>query len=328
MKRVILSGYRTGTESATSLTRLEEADPPAGDVRVRTTYLQIPAVTADLMRADPGLPMPGFRIGEPIWGPGVGMVVESRDERLPVGTSVLHRKGWQDEVVVTADEVYPVHPSLPEPYFALNQGVTAYHGMVDIAEIRAGDVVFVSGAAGGVGSLAGQIARNLGAATVIGSAGSAQKVRYLVEELGFDAAINYRDGDLAGQLVKIAPDGIDVFYDNTGGEAFEAAVKVAAHGARFALCGAVSGQLDGGDGAYPRLDVMTAIVKELVIKPFCTPHTPDQVAAWYAHYGRWLAEGKLVYPRTVVDGNVEDAPKVLDDMLAGRYRGNVLLRIG
>lgn len=328
MNRVILSSYRTGTEPTTALTRVEEAELPAGDVRVRTTYLQLPAVTADLMRAAPGLPMPGFRVGEPIWGPAVGTVVESRDDRLPVGAHVVHRQGWQDEVVVTADEVYPVHPALPEPYFALNQGVTAFHGMVDIAEVKAGDVVFVSGAAGGVGSLAGQIAKNLGAAKVIGSAGSAAKGSYLVEELGFDAAINYRDGDIADQLAKIAPDGIDVFYDNVGGEAFEAAVQAAAHGARFALCGAVSGQLDDSDGAHPRLDIMTAIVKELVIKPFCTLHTPDQIVAWNSHYGPWLAEGKIVYPATVIDGTVADAPKVLDDMLAGRYRGNILLKIG
>ncbi|WP_279579789.1 zinc-binding dehydrogenase [Fodinicola feengrottensis] len=153
------------------------------------------------MRQDPGLPMPGYQLREAPWGPAVGTVVESRDPALPVGTEVVHRAGWQEYAVLTSAQAYPVDKALPAAYYALNQGVTAYHGIVDIAEVKPGDVVFVSGAAGGVGSLAGQIAKAVGArAKVIGSAGSAAKVDYLTGELGFDAAINYRDGDLLGQL--------------------------------------------------------------------------------------------------------------------------------
>jgi NADPH-dependent curcumin reductase CurA len=328
--RVILTSYRTGTEAAADLTSVEKADlpdPGAGEVTLRTTYLQMTAVTADLMRENPGLPMPGHRIGAPITGPAVGLVVKSGDASLPVGTQVGHRVGWQDHAVVAASEVYPLPTGLPEPFYALNQGVTAYHGIVDVAEVKPVDVVFVSGAAGGVGSLAGQIAKALGAKTVIGSAGSAAKVRYLVDELGFDAAVNYRDGNLAEQLRAVAPEGITVFFDTVGGSTFEAAVVAAAHGARFALCGALAGQLDDSAGAHPRLDVMTAIVKELAIKPFCTPHTPDQVRAWNSHYGPWLADGRIVYPHTLVDGGIEAAAGTLDELLAGKHRGNVILRI-
>ncbi|WP_052091460.1 zinc-binding dehydrogenase [Modestobacter caceresii] len=224
-------------------------------------------------------------------------------------------------------EAFPVDPRLPEPYFAINQGVTAHHGMVDIARVREGDVVFVSGAAGGVGSLAGQVAKALGASRVIGSAGSAAKCIYLTEVLGYDAAINYRDGRVLADLREAAPEGVDVVFDTVGGEQFEAAVQAAAPGARLALCGALSGQLDDGPGAHPRLDVMTAIAKDLVILPFTTMHTPEQLQAWNSAYGSWLAEGALIYPHTLVSGGLQAAPVVLDELLAGTHRGNVLVQV-
>jgi NADPH-dependent curcumin reductase CurA len=325
--RVIQSSHRTGRETAESLTSLDKVElaaPGAGEALVRTTHLQLTAVMADLMRADPGLPMPGYALGAPLWGGAIGVVVESNEDSLPVGAHVMHRQGWQDYALVRAGEAYPVPTQLPEPYYVLNQGVTAYHGIVDIAEVTTDDVVFVSGAAGGVGSLAGQIAKALGA-RVIGSAGSAAKVDYLVNELGFDAATNYREDDLAERL---AAENITVFFDTVGGKTFETAVQVAARGARFALCGALSGQLDGGDGAFPRLDIMTAIVKDLVIRPFSTEHNAEQIQAWNAHYGQWLASGQLVYPHTMVEGGLEVAARTLDELLAGVHRGNVLVKIG
>ncbi|GAA1116567.1 zinc-binding dehydrogenase [Arthrobacter flavus] len=237
--------------------------------------------------------------------------------------------GWREELTGPANTFYPVPVEvLPGAEYVLNQGVTAYHGMVDIAEVGEGDVVFVTGAAGGVGSLAGQIAKARGAKTVIGSAGSAEKVKYLVEELGFDAGINYRDGLVQEQLAEFAPEGINVFFDTVGGSQFEAAVQAAAPDARFALCGTLAGQIDGGNAGSPRLDIMTAIVKQLTIRPFSTFHTPEQLQAWGTHYGQWLAEGKMVFPHTIIDGGLEAAPAALDALLKGRYRGNVLVRMG
>ena len=159
---------------ATALLALDElplADPGPGEVLVRTTFVQVTAVMADLMREHPNLPMPGYTLGGPLWGAAVGEVVASAAGGLPVGTAVMHMQGWQDHVIAGAREAFPIDPALPGPQFALNQGVTAYHGMVDVAAVTPGDVVFVSGAAGGVGSLAGQIAKALGARKVIGSAG-------------------------------------------------------------------------------------------------------------------------------------------------------------
>ncbi|OUE24258.1 MDR family NADP-dependent oxidoreductase [Clavibacter michiganensis] len=329
--QVVLAHHRDGVRDApsASLAVRAVAVPPLadGEIRVRNDSMQLTAVMADLMRADPGLPMPPYALEEPLWGGAVGTVVESRAE-MPVGTVVTHMSGWREEVVGIASAFRPVDVDrLPSAEHVLNQGVTAYHGMVDVARVGPGDVVFVTGAAGGVGSLAGQIARARGAGAVIGSTGSAEKAAYLVDELGFDAAIVHRDEDVLERLRELAPDGIDVLFDTVAGPQLEAAVQAAAHGARFALCGALAGQVDGGDGGHPRLDVMTAIVKELEIRPFSTMHTPAQVRAWEEHYAAWLWEGRLVFPRTIVEGGLAAAPGALDGLLRGEHRGNVIVRI-
>ena len=300
----------------------------AGQVRVRNDFLQLTAVMADLMEKDPGLPMPSYKIGEPLWGGAVGTVVESNADSLPVGTVVLHMQGWRTHATGDAGTFWPVAvETLPGAEYVLNQGVTAYHGVVDVARVTENDTVFVSGAAGGVGSLAGQVAKAIGAKRVIGSAGTQEKVDYLINELGFDAAFNYRDGDLQGQLARLAPEGISVFFDTVGGDQFEAAVQAAAPGARFALCGALAGQIGTGDGGHPRLDIMTSIVKQLQILPFSTYHTPEQIAAWNEHYGRWLSQGKIVFSHTLLDLSIKDVPAVLDRLLAGEFRGNVIVRL-
>lgn len=331
INEIVLNKYRTQHSVAPSGCLLSREAVPqvlnVGEVRVRNDFMQITAVMADLMTENPGLPMPPYELEAPLWGGATGTVVESAAD-MPVGTVVTHMSGWRDELVGAADSFWPVPVDvLPGAEYVLNQGVTAYHGIVDVAQVKEGDVVFVSGAAGGVGSLAGQIAKATGAKFVIGSAGSDEKAAYLVEELGFDAAINYRKGRLLEQLRSFAPDGIDVFFDTVGGEQFEAAVQAAAPGARFALCGALAGQVDGGEGGSPRLNIMTAIVKQLEIRPFSTYHTPDQIQAWNEHYGLWLSQGKIVFPHTIVEGGLAAAPRALDNLLRGAYRGNVVVRL-
>jgi len=162
---------------------------------------------------------------------------------------------------------------------------------------------------------------------VIGSTGSKEKIDFLVDELGFDAAFDYHDGPVVDRLKELAPDGIDVFFDNVGGEQFEAAVTAAARGARFALCGALSGQLGGGTGGSPRLDLMTAFPKELVLRPFATLHTPDQIADWNEHFGRWLREERIVFPHTAVEGGVPALAENFIALLNRRYSGTVVARL-
>src|SRR5699024_755318 len=281
---VILQDHRTNVAQPPSAV-LDQVTLPsralaAGEVRVHNLYQQVIAASGDLMYATSQLPLPSSPIGEPIPGASIGRVVESRIDERPKGTLVQHMAGWREESILAPGEVAPVaNDVFPGPEYLLNQGVPAYHGMVDIAAVGAGDVVLVSGAAGGVGSMAAQIAKALGAARVIGIAGGPIETRHLLDELGLAAAIDRHNDSLDERLEALAPDGISVFFDTTGGHLFEAALRHAAPGARFALCGALAGQV-AGEGGHPRLNLMTAIAREVQIRPFSTRHTPDQIQAW------------------------------------------------
>lgn len=331
LTEVVLRAHRTDvSERPSSLLEVRPAqlrDLEAGEVLVENLFQQIVAVNADLMFTDPGLPLPPFGIDEPIYGSAIGRVVESRAD-LAVGALVHHTQGWRDLTVVAAADVFAFpEAAFPGPEYLLNQGVTAFHGMVDIAAVGEGDVVLVSGAAGGVGSMAGQIARAQGASLVIGVAGGPDKCRHLVEDLGFDAAIDYKNEDLNTRLSELAPNGITVFFDTIGGQQFEIAVQHAAFGARFALCGALAGQVGGGNGGHPRLDIMTAIVREIQIRPFTTMHTPEQIQAWFSHYIPWLADGTITFSHTLLEGTLQRAVTALDELLNGSHRGNVIVKL-
>ncbi|MER0443377.1 NADP-dependent oxidoreductase [Streptomyces sp. Edi4] len=305
---------------------VEVSEPAPGEVLVRTDYLPLAAAYQDLMRTGCRLPVPPFQVGQRLGGGALGTVVRSASDDLAVGDVVQSFTGWGEYSSGPAHTYFKIYPELfPSPVYFLSQGPTAYYGMATLAQAREGDVVFVSGAAGGVGSLAGQVAKCRGAAKVIGSAGSKAKVDYLVDELGFDAAFDYHDGPVADQLRKLAPQGIDVFFDNVGGEQFEAALEVAAPHARFALCGALSAQ--NGQQGNPRFDLMTAITKHLELRPFACYHTPEQIQAWVEHFAQWVAEGRFVFPHTLVEGGIEAAPEGLIALLKGAYRGNVAVRI-
>ncbi|MFF8828526.1 zinc-binding dehydrogenase [Streptomyces sp. NPDC015131] len=297
--------------------------PGSGEVLVRNEYMALAYAMSFMLslEPDPELPFPTFEVGEPLWFPAVGTVVESDSPDLAVGDVVSHNLGWREYAVAPAGEFTKVDPgTLPDlKHFLAQQGPTAFWG-VKAAEIREGDTVFVSGAAGGVGSLAGQIAKCLGAKRVIGSAGSDEKVEYVVKELGFDAAFNYKEGALAERLAELAPDGVDVYFDTVGGDQFEAAMQNSAHGARFILCGALSGK-------NPTLDLDPAVGRDVVIKGFSTPYTPDAIADWQRQFGAWLTEGRIVFPHTVVEGGPAQAPKAFLGLLGGDYKGQVLVRL-
>jgi NADPH-dependent curcumin reductase CurA len=301
-------------------------EPGDGEVLVRVDYVSVAAAFKDFMRADCQVPgVPPWKVGDPAGAGGVGTVVKSNSPDLAVGDLVQAFGPWQEYWAGPAQQFIKQNPQyVPSPVYFLSQGPTAYYGMATIAQAGEGDVVFVTGAAGGVGSLAGQIAKARGA-KVIGSAGSQAKVDWLVGELGFDAAFNYKDGPVADRLRELAPDGISVFFDNVGGEQFEAAIQAARPHARFALCGALANQA-GGSEEHPRLDLMTAITKHLEIRPFACYHLPEQIQDWVVHFGQWLQEGKFVFPHTIVEGGVKTAPQALLSLLAGKYTGNVTVK--
>jgi NADPH-dependent curcumin reductase CurA len=303
--------------------------PGDGEVLVRNEWMFLGSVYRDLMNAETSLPIPNYEIGATPWGTTVGTVVVSNNESLPVGTFVLHYNGWREWAVVSPEfGVKKLDRSLlPGAEYFLANGPTAWRGIVEMADAGEGDVVFVSGATGAVGSLAGQIAKARGAKLVIGSTGSKEKVDFLVNEAGFDAAFDYHDGPVLDRLRELAPDGITVCFDNVGGDQFEAAVEHARPGARFALCGALSGQIGGTDGDHPRLALMRAIAKQLTFRGFATFDTEEQLAAWNQTFAGWLNEGRISFAHTVVKGGVAAAADAFIALLDKKYAGTVVLQL-
>ncbi|OKJ94692.1 alcohol dehydrogenase [Streptomyces sp. CB03234] len=307
---------------------VELGEPGEGQVVVRNDWMSLGTVYRDQMRPATDIPIPVFQLGQAMWGRTVGTVVASHSPDLAVGDLVEHFNGWREYAVGHAGGFFKRdRAQLPSAEYFLSNGPTAWRGMVDIAQVREGDVVFVSGATSGVGCLAGQIAKALGAGKVIGSTGSKEKIDFLTEEAGYDAAFDYHDGPVAERLRELAPKGIDVFFDNVGGEQFEAAVRVAAPGARFALCGSLAGQHGDHEGASPRLDLAGLIPRELTLRGFATLHTPDQIEGWNAQFSTWLSEGKASFPHTVIEGGVAALPEAMIALLKGKHTGTAVARL-
>ncbi len=308
-----------------------EAELPAvraGQVLIRNLVMSVDPYMRGRMNSTRSY-VPPFTVGKALDGGAVGEVVVSKSPRLAVGDLVLHGLGWREYAVVGAAGVVRVDPALAPPGAYLGvlgmPGHAAYTGLLKAAEFRAGDTVFVSGAAGAVGSLVGQIARLCGAKRVIGSAGSAEKVAYLTEELGFDAAFDYKDGPVLEQLAKAAPAGIDVYFDNVGGDHLDAALMVARLGARFALCGNVS-QVNDKDGPTGPRNLAQAIAKGITLRGFLVWGHGDLSEEFTARMGGWLSSGGISYRETVVEG-LSNAPTAFIDMLRGANTGKMLVRI-
>jgi NADPH-dependent curcumin reductase CurA len=282
--------------------------------------MAVSAAMRSLM-GDVAVPMPMYRVGQVLHGPAVGEVVSSGSSELVPGDWVRHGSGWREHAVVEVAQVRKIAPvrSAEQAVVQLGQGLTAYVGLRAAAPVREGDTVFVSGAAGAIGSIAGQIARLLGAGRVAGSAGSREKAAYLVEKLGFDAAFTHSD------LEKLRKETPDVVFDTVGGELLGSAIEVVRPGGRVALCGALSHQL-GGSPATVTVDLMGLIGKRISLRGFTASDHPELQADWLADSARWLAEGALVMPHREVAG-LENAPGALLDLLAGRHLGTVVVSV-
>ncbi|ASU85112.1 NADP-dependent oxidoreductase [Nocardiopsis gilva YIM 90087] len=308
----------------------ELPDLQPGEVRVRNTYISVDPYMRGRMN-DVKSYIPPFQLDEAMTGGAVGEVVASRSDDLAVGDTVLHFDGWRTLAQGPAKNYRKVSkvPGLPESVFlhVLGMtGLTAYVGLLDIAEFKEGDTVFVSGAAGAVGSVVGQIARLKGAKRVIGSAGSQEKVDLLTGKYGFDAAFNYKDGDVREQLAQAAPEGIDVYFDNVGGDHLEAALKAFNNDGRAALCGMISVYNATEPQPAPR-NLFETIKKGLTLRGFTVGGYYHRFDAFAAEVGEWLSKGDFVYDETVVDG-IEQTRDAFLDMLRGANVGKMLVRVG
>ena len=308
---------------------VELGDLTPGEVRVANAFLSVDPYMRGRMN-DVKSYVPPFALGETMTGGAIGRVVESAADSLPVGTLVQHDLGWRDVAQADASAFRAV-PELPGVPLSARlgmlgmTGLTGYVGLTAIASIKEGDTVFVSGAAGAVGTAAGQIARLLGAKRVIGSAGSAEKVALLTEKYGYDAALNYKDAPVREQLPALTPDGVDVFFDNVGGDHLEAALDVMNTGGRIALCGAITGY--NTTEPTPGPDNMANILtRGLTLKGFTLGSYVHLAPEFTQKMAGWFADGKIAYDETIVDG-VENAVDAFLDMMRGGNVGKMLVRV-
>lgn len=310
------------------LVERELPDPGPGQLLVRNEILSVDPYMRGRMN-DVKSYVPPFAVGAPLEGGAVGTVLASGDEAVPVGASVLHMAGWRDHALVPAKHATVVDTALAPASQYLGAlgvtGLTAWGGLLIAAEFKAGETVFVSGAAGAVGSLVGQIAKLKGAARVIGSAGGPDKARALTERFGYDAAIDYRAGDLRGQLAAAAPDGIDVYFDNVGGEHLEAALGAARPHGRIALCGAIA-QYNSTDPVPAPRNLALAIGKRLTLRGFIVMDYQPRFAEFAAEMAQWLADGRIEAAETVVEG-LERTPEAFLSLFSGGNTGKMLIKL-
>ncbi|WP_432484762.1 NADP-dependent oxidoreductase [Kineococcus esterisolvens] len=315
---------------------LADVELPAvgeGQLLLRTLVMSVDPYMRPRMDDVPSY-VPPYRLGQALDGAAVAVVEDSRADGFSAGDLVLHGLGWRTHAVLPAGQVRRL--DLPEGVgetAALGPlgmvGFTAWVGLLDVAAMREGDTVFVSAAAGAVGSLVGQFAKLRGARRVVGSAGGPDKARHLTADLGFDAGIDYRARPVLESLAEAAPDGIDVYFDNVGGDHLEAAVAAANDFARFALCGSVSAYNSPRDLAAappgPR-NLFSIVGKRLRLQGFIVGDHAERRADFEREVGGWLAQGRVVFRETVREG-LESAPGALIGMLRGENTGKMLVRL-
>lgn len=303
-------------------------DLAEGQVRVANEFVSVDPYMRGRMSAAKSYVAP-FELGEVMTGGAVGRVVASRAASLPEGTLVLHQLGWRDVAQADADAFRAV-PELPDAPSSLYLGIlgmtglTAYVGLTEIAPVQPGETVFISGAAGAVGTAAGQIARLLGAARVVGSAGSAEKVALLTDKYGFDAALNYKDAPVREQLPALVPGGVDVFYDNVGGDHLEAAIDVMNDHGRLALCGAIS-QYNTQQAPQGPDNLASFIKSSLSMRGFTLGHHLNKAGEYNQRMSQWFADGEIRYDETVVDG-IENAVDAFLGLMRGANKGKMVVR--
>jgi NADPH-dependent curcumin reductase CurA len=309
---------------------VESEVPELGDgqLRVRNVVMSVDPYMRGRMSAAKSYAAP-YELGEAMHGGAVGVVEESRAEGFSPGDHVLHALGWREVAVVDAQgaRVVDVDAAPASAYLGVlgMPGLTAYAGLTRVAAVTEGDVVFVSGAAGAVGGAVVQLARALGASRVVGSAGSAEKVRRVTEELGADAAFDYTQGPVSRQLREAAPDGIDVYFDNVGGEHLEAAIGSLRPGGRVAVCGMISVYNDTQPSPGPR-NLARLIQTRGRIEGFLVGDHYDLAGEYLRRAAGWLADGTLTLRETSVDG-IDNAVDAFLGVLHGENVGKMVVRL-
>jgi NADPH-dependent curcumin reductase CurA len=309
------------------LVEVDLPEPEDGQLLVENAYLSVDPYMRGRMNAARSYAAP-YEVGEPMYGGAVGRVVASRAAGVAEGSYVRHNAGWRTAAVLGAREVEPVDAELaPLPAYlgVLGMpGLTAWVGLYDIGQVRPGETVWVSAASGAVGSLAGQLAKRAGC-RVVGSAGGPDKCRYVVEQLGFDACVDHRAGDLEGQVRAAAPAGVDVYFDNVGGEHLRTAIAVANPFARLVECGMIAGY---NEKAAPVDNLMLIVGKKLTVRGFIVWDHAVREPLFVRHVGPLLRQGALHYDETVVTGIERMFDAFLGLLRGGTHRGKLVVQVG
>jgi NADPH:quinone reductase len=303
-------------------------EPGPGQVLVRTLLLSVDPYVRGRLRNVRSY-VPPLQVGDVIEGDVVGRVEKSRVADLPVGATVAGRLGWQDYAVAEPKTLRPADPQpagLSAHLGVLGMtGLTAYFGLLEVGRVKSGETVLVSGAAGAVGSVVGQIARIKGARAV-GIAGSDAKCAFL-KELGFDAAVNYKtSGNLRKSLKEACPSGVDVYFDNVGGEISDAAITLINRRARVVICGQISSLNRERAELGPRSTPLYLLINRARMEGFLVMDYADRAREGVAELSSWLREGRLRHRETVVDG-LENAPKAFIGLFTGENVGKMLVKV-
>jgi NADPH-dependent curcumin reductase CurA len=324
MREIVLAERPVGTPKETDFAfrEVEHAKPGDGEVLIRNVFVSVDPYMRGRMtgvRTYVG----GFGVGDPIDGGAVGRVVESRHDGFAEGDWVMSMLGWREEGVAPGDGLRKLDPALAPPSAALGvlgmPGLTAWVGLVDIGEVNEGETLYVSGAAGAVGSVAVQIAKAKGL-RVIGSAGSPEKVEWL-RSLGVEA-FDYRETQMRDALA----DGIDVYFDNVGGEQLEGALFALRDFGRVIACGAIATYNDAQPSPGPR-NLSFIVSKRLRVQGFIVVDHMNRYPAFLAEVGPWIADGTVVGRETIVDG-LDKVPSAFAGLFRGDNVGKMLVRVG
>ncbi|MFP5265387.1 MAG: NADP-dependent oxidoreductase [Blastocatellia bacterium] len=313
-------------ESDFELTEQPAPTPGEGELLVRNLYLSIDPTNRAWIERDSYLPAVG--IGDVMRGGTIGVVEQSRHPGFQEGEMVQGLLGWQDYAISDGSGLtaLPRNDSIPlTAYFGLfgHIGLSAYFGLLDVGKPKAGETLVVSAAAGAVGSLVGQIGKIKGC-RVVGIAGGGEKCRWITDELGFDAAIDYKSEPVAESLKRLCPDGVDVYFENVGGEILDAVLSHINIRARVVLCGLIS-QYNATEPVPGPYNFINILVKRARVEGFIVIDYMSRAGEAVAELANWLAEGKIKYRVDVVEG-IEKAPEALNMLFNGSNKGKLIVK--
>lgn len=330
-REILLKSRPAGLPAAANFELVERplAAPREGEILVRNLWMSVDPYMRNRM-IDRESYIPPFQLGEVLEGGAIGCVVESRDERFQAGDLVSHFAGWRDHAIIAGEGARKIEANtIPaQAYLGVlgMPGLTAYAGLTRIADPKPGETVFVSTAAGAVGSVACQIARLRGC-RVVGSAGSDAKTDWLLQEAGVDAVINYKTvEDLQDALAEACPNGIDAYFDNVGGAHLDAALALANEGARFVLCGMIA-QYNAGADTPGIHNLFHAVGKRIKLQGMIVRDHFDLLPDFTRAMSQWIADGQVTWQETIVEG-LENAPDAFIGLFRGENTGKMVVKLG